>query len=126
MQSVTAKTVAAASGTTGRRPVAAAAAAPLRSPIGSRQLAAARLARQAAPSSSPAAAGWRRRRAVARPVLASVLPPDHDKEKFTALNKDYAVVTQQIEVRRAGVRCRRGRARCCLAQHARMHVAHAC
>lgn len=41
---------------------------------------------------------WQRQQA-ARPVVAAAAPRDFDKDRFEAANKDYAKLTQQIEVR---------------------------
>lgn len=71
---------------------AAAACSPAAS---SQRLAAALPRRQLA---RQAASSWQRQRA-ARPVAAAAAPRDFDKDKFEAANKDYAKLTQQIEVR---------------------------
>lgn len=77
------------------------AVAPFRSAASSRRPHTPRLVLHAAAGSSAAAAGWQRRQRVAAPrvVLAAAAPSDKEKmEKFTSINKDYAVLTAAIEV----------------------------
>lgn len=94
-------------------------AAALCSPAASSQRPAAALPRRQL--ARQAVCSWQRQRA-ARPVAAAAAPRDFDKDRFEAANKDYAQLTQQIEVRsrasagRSGMAGRaggRGRARAC-------------
>lgn len=97
------------------RPLQRVLAAPVRSPVQQASLSRRQAARQAAGSS---AARQRRRWAVAAAAGAR----DFDADQFKANNKDYAVLSQQIEVGRAPLQRMRLHACACSTECAAMHA----
>lgn len=100
----------AAAAPTSRRGPAAACLAPLRGAASSHAAPQRRQPAAQAARSSWGSSGWRQRRcwALAAVPEPEFHPVDQEKlDKFKELNKDYAVVTQQIEARAHAI-CMRG------------------